>query len=219
MLSILKRLADNKAPGSLSNRLRKKRFIHFMELIKLLPRPLKVIDVGGTITFWERMGFTGQEEINITILNLKPESKDLPGFVNVTGDARDLHVFKDNEFDIAFSNSVIEHVGNFEDQKMMAEEMLRIGKRVFLQTPNRYFPIEPHFLFPFFQFFPQWLKVRLLMNFRLGWYERISDKRAAIKICNSIRLLTKNELLGLFPGASIHKEKFLGMIKSFIVLK
>ena len=60
--------------------------------------------------------------------------------------------FKDKSFDAVFSNSVIEHVGTFEDQKMMANEVIRVTNFYFIQTPNLYFPIEPHFLVPFFQF-------------------------------------------------------------------
>jgi ubiquinone/menaquinone biosynthesis C-methylase UbiE len=218
MLSILKKLADNKRSGSLADRLRKKRFKLFLELIETMPRPLKIIDVGGTALFWERMGFTGQKDINITILNIRNDNMELPGFVTVTGDARRMKQFSDKAFDIAFSNSVIEHVGGFEEQKLMADEMKRIGKKIFLQTPNRYFPVEPHFLFPFFQFLPLWLKVKLLMKFNLGWYARVSDEKKAREICQSIRLMTKSELRKLFPGANIYEEKFYGIIKSFIVL-
>jgi hypothetical protein len=218
MRSILQKLADNKRPGSLADRLRKKRFRLFLELIEAMPRPVKIVDVGGTALFWERMGFTGQKELNITLLNIRTDSTELPGFQMVAGDARQLKQFGDKEFDIAFSNSVIEHVGGFEDQKLMAGEMQRIGKKIFLQTPNRYFPIEPHFLFPFFQFLPLWLKVKLLMNFDLGWYERVRDQKKALEICQSIRLMTKTELRKLFPGANIYEENFYGFIKSYIVL-
>lgn len=54
--------------------------------------------------------------------------------------------FQDNEFDAVFSNSVIEHVGDYEAQRQMANEIMRVGKRYFVQTPNFYFPIEPHIL-------------------------------------------------------------------------
>lgn len=202
----------------MADRLRKKRFRLFLELIEAMPRPVKIVDVGGTALFWERMGFTGQKELNITLLNIRTDSTELPGFQMVAGDARQLKQFGDKEFDIAFSNSVIEHVGGFEDQKLMAGEMQRIGKKIFLQTPNRYFPIEPHFLFPFFQFLPLWLKVKLLMNFNLGWYERVRDQKKALEICQSIRLMTKTELRKLFPGANIYEENFYGFIKSYIVL-
>jgi hypothetical protein len=57
--------------------------------------------------------------------------------------------YRDKEFDIAFSNSVIEHVGNDLRIRQMADEVRRVGRN-YLQTPNYYFPLEPHFFFPFF---------------------------------------------------------------------
>ncbi len=62
--------------------------------------------------------------------------------------------FGDREFDIAFSNSVIEHVPP-ELQAAFAAEVSRVADRYFVQTPNRYFPIEPHYQLPLFQFLPR----------------------------------------------------------------
>lgn len=219
MFSYLKKLADNKKAGSLADRLRRKRFALFLEMISGMPRPLKIIDVGGTELFWERMGFAGQDNVGITLLNPIPATANRKGFHCVIGDGRDMKQFRDNEFDMVFSNSVIEHVASFEDQKRMAAEAMRIAPRLFLQTPNRYFPLEPHFLFPFFQFLPLSIQVRLLMNFNLGWYQKTPEINKAANICRSIRLFSKTELKLLFPGAQIIKEKFYGITKSFIVLR
>ncbi|MGB4204058.1 MAG: class I SAM-dependent methyltransferase [Bacteroidales bacterium] len=188
-------------------------------MIKDLPKPVRIIDAGGTELFWEQMGFSGNPDIEITLLNLKSEPVKNPNIKSISGDARDMIRFAEKEFDIAFSNSVIEHVGDFDDQKRMAAEMKRIARGIFLQTPNYYFPVEPHFLFPFFQFMPLWLKTRLLMNFNLGWHSRVPDKKRAREICRTIRLLKKSELKTLFPGSEIHREYFFGMVKSFIVIK
>ncbi len=242
MLSFLKRLSDNKNRNSLANRLRRKRFSLFVKLLEGLEKPVRVIDLGGTGLFWEQMGFAKEgnttaedktssincEEqalllrpgaIEIHLLNQSKQEIRHKAMISLVGDARNLQAFEDNSFDIAFSNSVIEHVGDWRDQQMMAEEMQRAGKRVFLQTPNRYFPIEPHFLFPFFQFLPFGWRVWLVRHFRLGWYERIPDRKQAERICRSMRLLTKTELQRLFPGSKIHTERFVGLAKSFIVLK
>ena len=67
------------------------------------------------------------------------------------GDATDLSPFKDKSFDIVHSNSVIEHLYNFENQKKMASEIMRVGQKHIVQTPNKYFFLEPHLsYFPFF---------------------------------------------------------------------
>lgn len=136
----------------------------------------------------------------------------------VAGDARDMRIFHDNEFDVVLSNSVIEHVGSLEDQQKMAREIMRVGKAFFIQSPNRFFWLEPHFLVLFFQFMPLALKTFLLRSFNLGWIKRVRDTKQAKKIVNSIRLMTRKELESIFSGAVIHKKKVLGLIKSFIVV-
>lgn len=111
-------------------------------------------------------------------------------------------VFPDSEFDVVFSNSVIEHLGTYEDQWKMAEEVRRVGQRYFVQTPNKYFPIEPHFLVPFCQFFPTALRAWLLTRFDLGWHKRAANYKTARR---------------LFPEANLYKERVWGLTKSFIV--
>jgi len=216
MFSFLKRFADNERSGSLSDRLRKKRFGLFLEMIVEMPRPVKVIDVGGTAMFWKNMGYSSIKGVKITLLNIKVEPME--GSEMMQGDARNLRRFKDKEFDIAFSNSVIEHLGTFDDQRLMAEEMKRVASKVYLQTPNRWFPLEPHTLFPFFQFLPLSIKVWLMMHFDLGWYKKMTDRKLAEQECNSIRLMSKSDLRILFPDAQIRKERILGLVKSFIIL-
>jgi hypothetical protein len=54
----------------------------------------------------------------------------------------------DQEYDIAFSNSVIEHVGDWERQAAFASEIRRVGKNLWIQTPAKECPIEPHYLAP-----------------------------------------------------------------------
>jgi hypothetical protein len=125
--------------------------------------------------------------------------------------------FADASFDVIYTNSVIEHVGGLEDQRRMADEIRRVGKRYFLQTPNRFFPLEPHFLFPFFQFLPISIRVFLLRNFHLGWFGRIPDAKRAKEIVESVRLLDRKDMLELFPGAHSYDERVFGMTKSFVV--
>ncbi len=218
-MKIFRKFADNKQAFSLATKLRQKRFKLFKSFIAPISRPLNILDVGGTQIFWKRMRFTDINDINVVILNLTKSEISYPNFKSIEGDARNLKMFRDNEFDIVFSNSVIEHVGNFKQQQQMADEVKRVGKRFFIQTPNRYFPIEPHFLFPFFQFLPLKIQICLLRNFEIGWNNKIRDKQKAIEKINSIRLLSLKELKQLFPEAMIYKEKFFGLTKSFIVYK
>lgn len=216
---LLKKKANNELRDSWSNKFRLKRFAKFEKFINSIPKPIKILDVGGTINYWEQMNFVKNSDIYFTILNLEKEKIQYKNFISKIGDARDLSEFKDKQFDIVFSNSVIEHVGSFEDQQKMAREIKRVGEHYYIQTPNFYFPIEPHYLFPFFQILPLFMQIFLLMHIPLGLLESaLTDKEEARKAALSIRLLTYRELKKLFPGAIILKEKFMGLNKSFVVL-
>ncbi|MGI9059862.1 MAG: methyltransferase domain-containing protein [Ktedonobacteraceae bacterium] len=200
-------------PVSIAIDFRRKRFAFFKSLIASLPRPLHILDVGGTQAFWELMGFI-QDDIQLTILNTEPVKATFPNVTCIVGDARDMREFKDKEFEVVFSNAVIEHVGNFDQQHSMAAEIQRVGKRYIVQTPNRYFPIEPHVLIPFFQFFPLNLKVFTATHSpNWGW------KASHLEELSTIRLMSEKELKSVFPAASVYTEKFLGLTKSFIIYK
>jgi len=214
--AIILRFVDNTLSASLANAYRRKRFEVFTSLLNKFPPPMKILDVGGSQSFWSMMEFNSQREIKIWVLNLYKEEEQEP-YQTLVGDARDMRQFKDNEFDVVFSNSVIEHVGSYDDQLLMANEVRRVGKRYFLQTPNLYFPIEPHFLFPFSPFFPVGVKVWLLTHVGAWWHRGTLNKQEAINVVSEIRLLRKRELIDLFPDATIVEEKCLGLTKSFML--
>jgi len=214
MWSILKRLANIRSHDSLVNRLRRRRFTLFKSLLSSLPRPLKILDAGGTINFWDMMDFRPEEGTEIYIYNLTKDQKQSNGYICVEGNAVDMSQYRNGEFDLVFSNSVIEHVGNYDDQKRMADEIIRVGKRYFLQTPNYYFPLEPHFLFPFFQYFPIPFKLFLVLHLRAFRGKKILDKTKALNLIKSINLLTFKKLKRLFPEATIYRERMLGLTKS-----
>lgn len=216
ILRYLREFANVEKANSFTTVQRLKRFALFRSLIQSLPRPLRILDVGGTQVFWQTMQFHTEPGVHITILNQTPVKVTHQSFDSDTGDACDLSRFKDKSFDIVFSNSVIEHVGSFEDQKRMADEVRRVGRHYFIQTPNRYFPIEPHFVFPFFQFLPLTVRIGLVRRWPLGWHPRFTDDDEAREAVSSIRLLTLKEVKTLFPGARIYKERFCGLTKSFM---
>ncbi len=206
---------DHRKPDSLSASLRSKRFQKFKVLIDKLSRPLKILDVGGTVDFWEKTKLIEDKEITITILNLLEGTSNYANLVSTKGDVRDMVRYSDDEFDIVFSNSTIEHLGEYEDQRRCADEIKRIGKRYFIQTPNKYFPIEPHFLYPFFQFYPKYFKALLVLYANIGWYPADTWEKAIGIVC-SVKLLSKSKIRGLFLEAEIFEEKFFGITKSFI---
>ena len=208
--------ANGWKPGSTAQRLRQARLELFCNLVRDLPQPVRVLDVGGTHQYWLAMDRSALPRMRITFLNLWAYEPDLPDAQAVVGDARDLSRFADREFDVVFSNSVIEHVGGLREQARMAGECVRVGKRYYIQTPNWAFPIEPHFLFPGFQYLPLAVRARLHAWRRWGWWDKAPSYHEALAEVESIRLLTRSEMGYLFPGATLYTERFLGLVKSFV---
>jgi hypothetical protein len=208
----LRQLANSKDPNSLAVRMRRKRFELFRSLVNQLPRPISILDVGGTESFWRTMGWVDEPGLKFHILNLAPVSSGHPSVKTHVGDARNMSEFGERQFDVVFSNSVIEHVGGFAEQQRMAEEIRRVGGRYFVQTPNRFFPIEPHFLLPFFQFLPFRLKVAVIRHVK-----GVKDRSLAERRAGEIHLLSRKKLMSLFPGANLSEERIAGIAKSFMV--
>ena len=149
-------------------------------------------------------------------MNIEKEKSPYKNIKCIVGDATNLNNFKDKSFDIAHSNSVIEHLYNYQNQKKMALETMRVGKKYIIQTPNKYFFIEPHYLLPFFQFLPNYLKIFILTKTKMSRLRKW-DKNFAKQYIKEIRLLSLNDLKKLFPNSNIFYEKFLGMNKSFTI--
>ncbi len=99
----------------------------------------------------------------------------------------------------------------------MAEEVRRVVLSYFVQTPNRFFPMEPHFYFPLFQFFPVSARVSLVRHLNLGRRGKIRDRQEALARVTHIRLLTAGEMRSLFPGGTLFRERFMGVTKSLVV--
>ncbi|MEO6990201.1 MAG: methyltransferase domain-containing protein [Candidatus Baltobacteraceae bacterium] len=214
-MSLFSRIADHRDPRSLASRLRAQRLAFFRRLLASVTGPVTILDVGGTVDFWKSPEFEN-DWTRVVLLNVRAEAIDDARFESVLGDARDLGAFADRSIDVVYSNSVIEHVGTFDDQRKMANEIRRIARRYFVQTPNALFPIEPHFLVPGFQFMPLAMRTLLLQHARLGWVPRERDPQRARDVVGSVRLLTAGQMRTLFPEAVMYRERLLGMTKSVI---
>jgi hypothetical protein len=179
----------------------------------------RILDVGGTPANW----LLTEVRPRVTLLNTpRGLERREHGFTFVFGDGRRLP-FRDQSFEIVFSNSVIEHVGALEEQRQFADEIRRVGKYYWVQTPNRWFPVEQHLLMPFLHWLPQRWQRDLVRKWTLwDWVERPSPDRREYYIehyLNEVRLLSSPELSALFSDAVILRERALGWTKSLVALR
>jgi hypothetical protein len=198
---------------------RHKRFAQFEALIAELPRPLKILDIGGTQAFWEGMDFVEQADIEIVLANLTGSAPRHAAFRVCSADGRRLP-FASDSFDLVFSNSVIEHLGSRLGQEQMAAEVNRLGSNYYIQTPNRRFPIEPHYLLPLIHFLPRAWQARILLWLRIEYFDiRIDSLEKAYAVVDELVLLSAGEFHSLLPNGRLIKERFFGLTKSFTLIK
>ncbi len=220
-----KKIINYQSEKSFAFKLRKKRAHRIKSLILNCYNEHKwvnIIDVGGTKTYWNIIPskFLLDNNVHITIVNL-PSPNPLPDdnktFSFVDGDGCNLSSFSDKSFHIYHSNSVIEHVGSWENMVSFSEEAKRVADSYYIQTPNYWFPIEPHFLTPFFHWLPKSIRIKLVMNFSLGWFRKAKTYNEAAGFVDDCNLLSKKDLKKLFSNALVQNEKFLLLNKSIIL--
>jgi 2-polyprenyl-3-methyl-5-hydroxy-6-metoxy-1,4-benzoquinol methylase len=217
MVNLKSLLATSNDPHSLGGKFRSKRFAFFEELFWKTfkgEKKITILDLGGTEEFWKDKKLIHDKRVTITLLNLEKSPVTTNSLINIAGDATDLSAFDDQSFDLVFSNSVIEHLYTYENQKNMASEIRRVGKKYFVQTPNKYFFIEPHYALPLVQFLPRTFVFFILTKTKLSRMKKW-DPTYAQNYLEEIRLLSLQEMQQLFPDGKVFCEKFLGMKKSF----
>lgn len=210
------------SPGSIGGDARKARARKLLETFPDLA-DMKVLDLGGTFNFWNSLLVRPKE---VTAINVATTTQEHRGRVTswfriVSGDAcqppRDV---MESNFDLVFSNSTIEHVGNHDRRRLFAEVVHRLAGRHWIQTPNRAFPIEPHVLFPFHQFFPRSGRAVVYRYWPLV-HTRSPTWQAATRAVDATQLIGSSELAGLFPESRILEERWIPLLppKSLVAIK
>jgi SAM-dependent methyltransferase len=175
---------------------RKRRHERFFALTHLQPRA-RILDVGCG-----RLGLRALEpDLDITGLDIAA-CPDYPGPF-VQADAAEGLPFADNEFDLVYCSSVIEHVARAR-REAFAAELRRGGRGCFVQTPAWSFPIEPHALLPFAHWLPTALR-------RPYWRLGIAGE------WEEIDLLRRGELERLFGPAQ--PERLGPLVKSWVCVR
>jgi hypothetical protein len=195
--------------------LRKRRFQLFLDVFKPAAST-RLLDVGGYSNDWINKGIAS----TVTCLNLDPPStqQTTDRVTYLKGDALNM-TFANQSFDIVYSNSVIEHVGTWGDQQRFAAEVRRVGRQLFVQTPNRWFFIEPHFITVFVHYLPWPFARRIIRYCSFRGLFRSGDNVNLRQLADGLRLLSYREVRELFPDCEIHREKMFGFTKSFIAIR
>ncbi len=221
------KLTDYNNPQSFGSKMRARRMEPLVGLISRVyaqKGKVNILDVGGRGTYWKAIPqeFLEQHGVTVTILNLPC---DLTGsndsmFSYVVGDACNMSEYPEHAFDIVHSNSVIEHVGNWDRIKSFAKESRRLAPNLFIQTPYFWFPIEPHFIKLAHHWLPKPLRASMWMRFKMGQRGRAANiDQAMTKLDDEPYLLDLRMFRYLFPDCQIIKERFFLFTKSIVAFR
>ena len=224
--SLAKWVTNYGSQKSIASRFRQNRIVPLLEMIDAVFHQngsVNIIDIGGTEKYWGIVPrqYLDEHHVNITIVNFPGTAmpEDHGPFKFIEADGCNLRGIDDKSFHIAHSNSVVEHVGDWLRMVQFAKELSRVSKQCFVQTPNYWFPIEPHCLMPCFHWLPKPIRVRLVLHFQLGYWRKATSIDDAMRVVESARLLNKRMFQALFKEATLLTERFFWIPKSFIAIK
>ncbi|MEZ0090346.1 class I SAM-dependent methyltransferase [Streptacidiphilus sp. EB129] len=204
------------APGSVGERLRVARWERFRRCFPDIG-DMSVVDLGGTAEMWLRAPLRAKQ---VHLINLEQHPADLPDWITAeNADVTDPEVAAAlGSYDLVFSNSTIEHVGGHSQRRRFVAAVESLAPRHWIQTPYRYFPVEPHFVAPGFQFLPLAARARLVRHWPLV-HSRPGSPEEGMDAVVNIELLTRAEMRYLFPGSVLLDEKLLGLTKSLTAVR
>jgi hypothetical protein len=208
-------VADAYSPSSLSGRTRAARWA---ELRRRFPdlEDMRVVDLGGDLRAWRLAPGRPRE---LVLLNTFEQHAEEDWITPIVGDACDLPAqLRGERFDLVYSNSVLEHVGGHARREAFAASVHDLGDAHWIQTPYRYFPIEPHWVCPGFQFLPVRARVEVTLRWPLGGYTRVDTRAVALRWTLATELVSGTEMEHYFPRSEIWRERALGLTKSLVAV-
>jgi hypothetical protein len=213
-------LVDDGNAASLAARARARRWEVLLQNFPGLSE-MRILDLGGRVSNWIAAPVC---PAHVVILNVEDQPESFDQFEVINGDAcSPPGKLRSEQFDLVYSNSVIEHVGGHYRRQQFADTVHNSGSRHWIQTPYRYFPIEPHWVFPVMQFLPVAARSVISARWPLGWAHQLSDppegKAAHVALVTDVELLSKTEIQQYFPDSAIIGERFAGFTKSLIVVR
>lgn len=196
------------------------RFVALADDILRSKGECRILDMGGNRDYWLDLEPVWKgRNFKFVLVNLQAERLDDPRFEAHQGDCRAMPQYADNEFDIVHSNSVLEHVGKWADMRAFAGEIRRLAPRYFVQTPNYWFPMEPHFRSLFFHWLPEPMRVNKAMRRPLGAFPKAPSLDDAQRFIEDSNLLDARRFMHLFPDGKLERERAYGFTKSLIAVR
>jgi hypothetical protein len=209
----ISRFIDPNRAGSFTYNCRQHRIEEFRRCFPDLA-DMHVLDLGGTAHSWRAAGLRAK---SVTLVNLDdfPVAEE-PWIHAVQGDACAGGFGK---FDLVFSNSLLEHLGGHAKRQQFADVVRESAPDWWVQTPYRYFPVEPHWVFPWFQFLPFRARTALTEHWDLGHMPARKDRALAAELVASVELISATEMRSYFPESQIWFERFFGLPKSLVAVQ
>ena len=178
---------------------------------------MRVIDLGGVTSVWLQAPVRPRE---VTVLNMFEQDAGADFITTVVGDACDLPTsVRGHSWDLVYCNSVIEHVGGHSRRAALADSVHALGDHHWVQTPYRFFPLEPHWLFPGFQFLPVRARAEVTLRWPLGAFRRVRERDQAIRWSLETELLSRTEMRHYVPDSDIVSERIGPLVKSLIAVR
>lgn len=197
-------------------RARAKRFDKFLATFPNLST-LTVLDLGGEAVTWLDRPTHPKR---VTILNVTNHGlPTIPWMSFAEGDACDQNV--PGKYDIVYSNSVIEHVGGHYRRVQFASNVRRLGSSYWIQTPNRWFPLEPHWMFPGFQFLPVFAQSLVTRFWPFSSFQTLGERlgQRGVDATLSVELLSAFEMRHYFPDGKLLRERIGPFSKSLVCVR
>lgn len=208
-------IKDPERRGSLSAKARDRRWDEFSRRFPNL-ESMRVLDLGGTPAAWES---APRQPEHVVAVNRDKRHRSTDRVHCVAGDACALpSSLRAERFDLVFSNSLLQHVGGHARRRQFANTVHEMSDHHWVQTPYRYFPVEPHWVFPGFQFLPLPIRVAVAQRWRLGHF-RPPNRAAAIMRVSAVELVGVTEMRSYFPDSEIWFERFAGLVKSLVAVR
>jgi hypothetical protein len=210
---MISKLIDPDRVGSFTHRCRQNRNEEFERRFPDLA-DMRVLDLGGTAVSWSVLGLRPG---NVTIVNLDPAEGPYEPWMNVV--RADACAGGFGKYDLVFSNSLIEHLGGHARRQRFADVVRESASLWWVQTPYRYFPVEPHWIFPGFQFLPFRARLMICQHWSTLHTSACKVRAEAAELVASVELISATEMAMYFPASEIWFERFAGLPKSIVAVK